>query len=319
MKVLVLAPRLDVPFKNFGAVPSQRGPIEPIRIHWQNMIRKIKDHHQKLGDFVLEIEMPLWQFSPEETDNIISSNKIDLVYVPHREEHSFPIKNCSVLYYMQTVFPWRFYVDPKGFAGGSTLHKMDISNGDMYGPWFDALRAYALKGESKFNQPKLNPLQRFEKPFVLFTCQIPHDQTILYHSKVGVATALNETLKATKNLGKRLIVKGHPVNPGSMGELETLTRNFDHATWVTDINIHELLRDAESVVTVNSGTGMEAMLHQCPIVTFGRAEYDMCSFNAQIDKREEFEDFLNKPIARVDLYRKFFDVWCNKTWDTKEN
>ena len=33
-EVIILKPRLDVPFKNLGPIPMERGTIPPIREHW---------------------------------------------------------------------------------------------------------------------------------------------------------------------------------------------------------------------------------------------------------------------------------------------
>lgn len=312
--VLILAPRLDVPFKNFGPVSSMRGPIEPIRKHWETFIGQIKQLHDEADHKVLVIERPMWQFSPEETNAMISTFNVDIVYIPHREAESFPIVGATPKYYMQTVFPWRFYVDHKGYAGGSSLYgNLDLSMANDNDDWFRTLRAYALQGRTKFDQPTMG---KWASPgeFVAFTCQLPHDHTIKYHSDVSVEDALRETCEVTKKLHQTLVVKGHVISRDSMAPLRAITEEYTHTIWNETANIHDVLSQAKAVVTVNSGTGMEALLHKKPVATFGRAEYDVVTYKLCAGKLEEF---LIAPTFDQEAVNKFFDIWCRSTIDTR--
>ena len=40
-KHLLVFPRLDIPFKKVNYVPEVKGPITPIREHWQNFLQII--------------------------------------------------------------------------------------------------------------------------------------------------------------------------------------------------------------------------------------------------------------------------------------
>lgn len=311
VKVLILKPRMDVMFKK-GQVPSERGHIPPIRQHWIRFVEKLSEYHTQRGDSVFVLELPLWQFTPE----LVVQMKPDLVYVPHKERHAFEVPGIKTLYYMQTVFPWRFYVDSLGFAGGSTLYPMDHSDGDENGPHFDALREYALKGGSKFDQPQHKDLS-LPNDYVFFPCQIPHDETIKYHSDYTVEEALTQTCEATKELGHPLIVKGHPVNPASMSGLKLICAKYDHAIWVDDVSIHDLIPRARAVVVVNSGTGMESLLHLRPVITFGRCEYDSVTMKAI--SSGYLKDYLASPEIDEKQVRKMFDKWCKLTYDSNYN
>ena len=214
MRVLILAPRLDCMFKE-GPVPEVEGPPnDPIRVHWANLVKRLTEDHEEKGDTVEILKKPLWQFTPEE----VCALKPDLAYIPHKEAHSFPIpdiENIDVRYYHQTVFPWRFYIDKEGWAGGASVTGEDIMNmGTSSSYNYDQLRKYTLSGGTKFAQPT----ERKELPeyvpesYVLFPCQIPHDETIKYHSKVSVEQALGYTIYQCRQEKKFLIVKGHPVS-----------------------------------------------------------------------------------------------------------
>ena len=309
-KVAILFPRLDVMFKE-GPVPEARGPIAPIRVHWQNVGDRILQAHRSKGDWVQYIEKPLWQFTPE----FVESVEADIVYIPHKSSDTFPVKGKEVRYYMQSVFPFQFYIDSKGFAGGASCYPFDFDKDREIAPgsFYAQMQARALTGESKFEQPASKDL-KINTDYVLFLCQIPHDETIIYHSDVNVFDALKHTIMATKELNIPLIVKGHPVNPNSMYPLQTLCMLHGHAYWVNDVNIHDLIPKARAVVVVNSGTGMEAMLHNRPVVTFGRCEYDCVSNKATADN---IVDILRSPVFNEKEVRAFFESWYEWTYDTR--
>jgi hypothetical protein len=255
----------------------------------------------------------LWQFTPEFTESL----KADIVYVPHKSSDTFPVRDTIVRYYMQSVFPWQFYIDSKGFAGGSSAYPFlidknrDIPHGSFYGQ----MQARAALGESKFAQPASRKLD-LPSDFVFFPCQIPHDETIKYHSSVTVPEALEATCRATQTLNIPLLVKGHPVNPGSMTPLRDLTTKYKHVKWIDDVSIHDVIPHARAVVVVNSGTGMETLLHKRPVVTFGRCEYDCVSNRATTDN---IVDILWDPKFDEKAVRAFFESWYEWTYDTRSS
>ena len=314
-KVTILFPRLDVTFKE-GPVPEGRGEIPPIRIHWQNFKDKLLQHHMlKAGDKVSFIEKPLWQFTPE----FVESLDADIVYVPHKSTDTFPVSGKEVRYYMQSVFPFQFYIDSKGFAGGASRYPFDFDADREipHGSFYAQMQVRALTGESKFAQPPMGKITvESEGPYVLFPCQIPHDETIKYHSDISVLDSLMATCEATKKLNMPLVVKGHPVNPGSMAPLYHAVKQYDHVHWVDDVSIHDLIPNAHAVVVVNSGTGMEAMLHKRPVITFGRCEYDCVSNKATADN---IVDVLRSPVFNEKEVRAFFESWYEWTYDTRNS
>jgi hypothetical protein len=312
-KVSILFPRLDVTFKE-GPVPEGRGQIPPIRVHWRNIGSRLLQRHRDKGDGVQLIEKPLWQFTPE----YVESLDADIVYIPHKSTDTFPVRGKDVRYYMQTVFPFQFYIDSNGFAGGASRYPFDFDADREipHGNFYAQMQARAHSGESKFEQPPIGSAIVHARDYVLFLCQIPHDETIKYHSDVSVWDALKATLEATKELNKTLIVKGHPVNPGSMAPLNSLCKLYNHAHWVDNVSIHDLIPNAHAVVVVNSGTGMEAMLHKRPVVTFGRCEYDCVSNRATTDN---IVDILKDPKFDEKAVRVFFESWYEWTYDTRSS
>jgi len=314
-KVLLLAPRLDINFKRNPAVSSlpKKGPITiPLRLYWEKFINIIEQQYMSRQDVSFtKVEMALWQFN----QSIIDKHSPDLVLIPHKEQHNFPVKNSQAYYYMQTTFPWIFSVDSKGWAGGASVYPYSsIMSESIDTTVFNKLRASALSNKSKFDQPEYKDIA-LPDDYILFACQIPNDETILYHSKVNVGKALIYTCEATKNLGIPLVVKGHPVNPDSMLGLKNSLKGYTHVKWVEKVSIHQLIENSKCVVVVNSGVGMETLLHKKPVITFGLAEYDCVANHAN---KDNIEQVLQNLIYDEQQVIKFFDGWYNWCYDTND-
>ena len=307
MNITVLFPRLDVMFKK-GPVPEQRGSIPPIRLHWQQFAQTLINHHRLKGDRVEMIEEPLWKFTPEFAESLDA----DIIYVPHRERHAFPVNNKEARYYMQTVFPWQFYIDSKGYAGGASCYPFKYDS-SAENDFYDKMCARAVLGESKFEQPAKKAFDTASE-FILFACQIPHDETIKHHSDYNVEQALEATCKATAELNIPLYVKPHPVNPASQMPLLFIANKYKHVRWIEGVNIHDIMSKAKAVVVVNSGTGMEALLHRRPVITFGRCEYDCVTNQATT---VNIVDILKNPVFNEKEVRAFFASWYNWTYDSR--
>ena len=284
MKILILSPYLDAPFKKEKGT-TRSGNIPEIRTHWARFIEKTIESHRQMQDDVHLLEGYMWEFTKE---NI--PDGYDLVYIPHKTREQLPVDRA--LYWMQTVIPNYFTVDKDGWGASNSNYPFSFTTKDK--GLFDELKTRIDSNESKFDQPTT---QIDKKDYIFFPCQLPHDETIKFHSDVSVEAALLMTLQYAEDNGLEVVVKGHPVNPASMGQLRMITQNYENATWVENVSIHSCLANARAVFTVNSGVGLEALFHEKPVITYGRAEYDCVTQKASTD--------IDLDYAPVDLYRKF--------------
>lgn len=300
--ILILHPRLDVSFKE-GPVPEKRGPIEPIRVHWFNFINSLYLNLIKRGHDTRILEAPLWQLTEDVVEQTAKELGSDVVFVPHREKREYTIDGLELLYYHQTVFSDRFTIDPVGYAGGASKcplePKADLNAHNVF-------RRYQYrinKGVSKFDY--LQPSKEdkfFEKDYILFACQIPHDTVIKYHSDVSVCEALQATIDFAKRRGEKVIVKGHPVNPSSMYQMKQITRENSNSHWVDKMNIHQAIENSKMVVSVNSGTGWEALLMEKPVVTFGDSEYEKATYRIRREPGKTLLDTMDETISKNPVF-----------------
>jgi len=269
MKILYMSPRLDISFKPTPHVPLKEGPPNnPVRLHYVEFERRIREHCEKYNHELTVLKKPMWEFTPDDAKDY------DVGLMLHREKHDFPGEN--ILYCMQMGIPFLFSIDHQGWCATDSRFPLNPNKGSNETDRFDELyKEIVLNNVSKFSQPKHNV--KLPEKYILFTAQLPHDTVIKNHSNISVDEAIRHTLDFGKRNNIPVVVKGHPVNLGSMIPLmQTFNKHADeHDMWVNEANIHECLRNCEAMFTVNSGgTGLEAILHRKPIVCFGNADYN---------------------------------------------
>ena len=303
---VILAPRLDIPFKQFDVVRAQ-SVQEPIRKHWENFIR------QKVDQGYYKVSSPRWMFNSKIEKYFPNAKEI---LVPHVEQHNWN-GGANAYFYMQTVFPWLFTVDPLGWAGGASyIDSFDLDaeySGDAY---------YKMKeklGDGKFGhlQSDKTPWHFIEKDnYIVVPLQLPHDETIKYHSDFSVEHFVTQLCHMANTWdGPQIVFKGHPVNFASMAPLKDIIEGgFDNVLYVADANFNDLVSNAQAMFVLNGGSGQEAMLHGIPVACFGRCDYAPAVIQGDIDDPDQaWEDIKNDNwFKRLDLYKRWYDWYVNK-------
>ena len=308
---VILAPRLDLMFKRAG-VDWAKSDIEPIRIHWANFVDKLSSiRTEHLHTTPLMIQAPRWFFNNSICEWF--DKEKCMIYVPHSEKSIWGGgDNCR--YYMQTVFPWLFTIDKKGWGGGSEYKEWFDSAVERDGGAYESMKEYIEKGNTKFKH--LQPEAEWEpkEEYVFMPLQLPHDETIKYHSDVTVPEVVKAMCEWADNGGKKVIFKGHPVNIGSMEPLVEIIKQYKNVQYVTDVDINEGIKKSLAVYVVNSGTGQESMLHGKPVVTFGRCDYEAVTIHGDINNLSEtWEQVANDDNEeRVRLYSKWYNWFINE-------
>lgn len=272
----ILKPRLDIAFKSRNK-KANRKPIKGVRIDWENFINY---YAEKIGADVVEYLLP--EITPD------LARRYDDPYVPHRGKVD-GYKDCH--FYMQTVFPHLFSVDTRGWGGDLSFLPVGT---DYTEDVFPEFQQRISLNQSFFPQPERRELAPCD---IFFAAQLPHDLNVMQQSDVGVQYALKNTLEFARAHRLKVVAKGHPVW-GSQAY-----QNYGHVEW-SDASIHDLIESCRGVVTVNSGVGMEAVLHEKPVFAFGRANYS-----------EVTADSLDALFDHTADYRGFFNAWYSKMED----
>lgn len=312
MKVAILQPRFDVPFKP-ALVAKPTCQVTNAREHWRRFVAGLDHFHRQRGDDVTIIERPNWQFNPE----VVRLLGADLTYIPHKMKSTFDCGDMEVRYYMQTVMPSWFWVDAIGFQSQTEHYPFTV--GEVADDtWMKRFQQEIAGGKSKFEQPETTTAE-IPVGAIFFACQIPHDESIRYHSDFGVEETLAAILKWATNANVPVAVKGHPINPGSMAACEKLVAESATGIWVQG-NIHDLIEQCQATYIVNSGVGMEAMLHHKPVVCFGRADYDQHVLTSDLshDSLDRvWKEIANRADEFTSSYADFFHQWGEIVVDSR--
>jgi hypothetical protein len=153
------------------------------------------------------------------------------------------------------------YFDKKGYSGWSEgleryNPKADYNKKDITETLIKT-QYYIDNNISKIPQPKITNIPK--KPYVIVCGQKPGDSVAnLAYIKTNKLSGI--VRDAYKNTGINVYVREHP----GLGTKEAMKGS-----------IHELLKHANAVYTVNSGTGFEALLQGKQVYTAGACDYSI--------------------------------------------
>ncbi len=251
-------------------------------------------------------------------------NRTDLTLVPR---HQWNWRNCDpripgarvVSYHTNAPFSTnhlhiqevplagRCSIDHQGFAGYSSLATMHTPIVQASDHCSEALllknqrelyETYVENNISKYSQT-IERVQ-FEGDYVFVALQIPTD-TVAALAYVTGAELVQTVADHYLHSGVKVRVKRHPYC-NSMTVQKTLDKLVKAgAIEISDASVHDLIANAKTVFTVNSGVGLEALLHQKPVVVTGDCDYSY-AVAAQPKSIDELKVTLNQNL-KFDNYR----------------
>ncbi|WP_418318629.1 capsule biosynthesis protein [Piscinibacter sakaiensis] len=177
-------------------------------------------------------------------------------------------------------------------------------------------RSYFRKIVYRISQRHLLPQLsgRWSKQFFLVALQTAGDSQVHTHSGfksvadfiTEVATSFAEHAPAAT----LLVIKHHPLDRGYHDYSRLLRRLgsqlgiAERIRYVHDLNLPTLLSHARGVIVINSTVGLSALHHQTPVITLGKAIYNMPGLTFQGGLRHFWTDAQTQ-IPDLDLYWKF--------------
>lgn len=168
---------------------------------------------------------------------------------------------------------------------------------------------------------------RCGEPFFFLPLQLNSDVQITQHSPFRdmqhVVEAVLASFATHAETSARLLIKNHPLDIGHVpyrALIDSLSARFgirDRVQFVETGHLPTLLEHARGVVTVNSTTGMSALLHRRPTIALGQAIYALPGLTHQGDldgfwrhceppDTELFEAFRNTVIHTTQINGSFY-------------
>jgi hypothetical protein len=147
-------------------------------------------------------------------------------------------------------------------------------------------------GSSKCEQPTVT--DPTPEKFILVPVQTPRDYVLTHHSPITVKYFIESIVNWASENQYHVCFKMHPHNKSDHNLLDAVNYGVTNSRYVHKVegNIHELIKRSVGLFVINSGTGFEALLHGKPVATFGAADYNRVTFNADIRRLDEARNFL---------------------------
>lgn len=152
--------------------------------------------------------------------------------------------------------------------------------------------------------------------FFIVPLQVYNDSQILVHSDYEqVADFLREVLDSFQMYAPnhlRLIIKHHPMDRGFIDYQQVIDEYItsnpslkNRLYYVHDVPMPVFLRHGKGMVTLNSTSGISALLHDMPVKTLGRANYDFEGLTHQGDLKTFWQHPIKPNAHLFEIYRQF--------------
>jgi hypothetical protein len=203
-----------------------------------------------------------------------------------------------------------FSIDAHGYSGWSDIvvnpHKYEgdiksISESDaesIISHWHD----FFLRTKySKYPQSE-DILPNDIKDYVFYPMQVQNDPVAIHSNYDGIQL-LNDAAELAKKSESFLVVKRHPFCESFAVE-EAIEKLVATNQWVvkSNSNIHELIRKAKSVITINSGVGIEALIDGASVYCAGKCEWQTACH--PLNGKNDLTKAFSSSSSGMDTYQK---------------
>ena len=255
------------------------------------------------------------------------ASKADIVVFNHTDvskvKGRFPIKAKKTWFFKPTV-PDSYHatLDRLGFGPFSeiTYEKPDYMavQSDDVDLFFDQeVKGWIEKNSCKWGEnhfPEQEAIPQDLDDFILVIGQMLNDEVVNHQALGGYAHLLWGVIEEARRVSsKPIVVKMHPKqakeSPGIhqrvVEGIEKMKLDNVHI-FSGYSSIHQFLPQASCVITANSGSGYEAMMHDVPIISFGHPEYHWETFDlrkrCEMSQALDTDSWYNTERTRKFLY-----------------
>ena len=309
--VAILAPRIDIPFKDTVGITANTASKflqDPVRTYWLYFPKILKKCLETQGYNVELIVQPNWIVQQD----YIATLPHQVIYVPHRNH--FQIQDERCIFYMQELYPSCFTLDKQGWAASSSKYKAhEYLAEDVQNKTEEFIETIKEKRITKFAQND-DQISKF-KYDIFFPLQIPHDQTLQFHSKYSLEEIVGHVIKWAEVNQIKVLFKTHPFDR-KVKYLDRTLLNPEYIHITPYGNIHDYIKNAKVVFVANSGVGFESLIYNKPVVTFAQAIYDVVTYRCDINTNN-LTDIYNMALLgnnanRWTEYKKFIQWYLFK-------
>lgn len=279
---------LFIPTVFFAEPEQEKSSYKTVREFLTTVYSYLKEN----DDFVL---VPRHQWNWRKCNPKIPGSRV-ISYHTHDEY------NQHHMHIQEAALAGRCTVDYQGFAGYSSLatHFLPIELSTVESSQMELeenaelLAVKYIHGNiSKYEQDEKREV--FEGDYVFVALQIPTDvvASLAYISGVNLVRTVAEFYEGTST---KVIVKRHPYCNSKTIQSTLEELNIANKIQISTASVHDLISGAKTVFTVNSGVGLEALLHKKPVVVTGSCDYAY-AVAAQAKNEDELYSILNSSLS----------------------
>ncbi|EMO0768511.1 capsular biosynthesis protein [Escherichia coli] len=267
-----------IPQVFFSNPIDDKPSFSTIRLFFQNIF----SHVTKLKNIII---IPRNQWNWRKCDPLIE-NAYVISY------HTYSSNTKTNLHIQESTLANRCSMDCIGYAGYSSLatnftltKDINISNDFLE----QYTSAYINNNISKYKQPD-NEFN-LNCDYVFIPMQVTTDAvaTLAYIDCIKLVKIVSEHYF---NSPTKVVVKRHPYCNSMDIEMLLTSLEKQGKIIISDASIHKLIHKAKIVITVNSGVGLEALIHNKPVIIAGKSDYSY-AVSAIVKNEEELKNTIS--------------------------
>ena len=221
----------------------------------------------------------------------------------------------------ESAFPNYLTINPSGFSGWHTAADLDD---DTLNRFLTNASTAAIEGtfrqlNSELVQSNLSKYAQLESPlnsltttgdFFFVALQVAND-IVAELAYIETYNLLNCAAEIAERNQIHLVIKRHP--KCTSVRIKELLQGLEGHQYVevSNASIHLIIPACKAVITVNSGVGMEALLHLKDIISTGKAEYSFIAKTART-KSELEHHMLNFSPTAPEKMKEFLHYYATE-------
>lgn len=257
--------------------------------NWGVAYRDLAKAFQELGYTDLRTSRLLqWETTFEEIED--SSEDVYVYNHTHLRqlvENGFHLGKKTLIMKPTGPAPNYFTIDELGYAACSTItyNKPDFESINEMEFFLSTVPSLIEKKQNKWSDRKDLVLStdkvKTPEEHILILGQMPGDETVRDMSFGNHWDKLEGIVKALSVYKEKLVIKLHPTLKSESSSKAWIFysaaikkwQNNGHVVFFEKENLHEILPNTRVAIIENSTAGIECLLHQVPIISYGYPEY----------------------------------------------
>lgn len=213
-------------------------------------------------------------------------------------------RHIPAMYMERGLMRASVFLDPLGVNGFSALHQLNT---------VPRMREPIQLPESSTPASVLTevvaliPLEQRQKKCIFVPLQVERDTNILIHSNGIVSmSSFVETILSRLTAEFFVVIRPHPEE---VDKIEIDMSRHSHAIMTTRGTLDAWLEHCDAVVTINSTVGLQALLKQRPVFSFGKSIYSGKGLDIPVTGetlRAKVEGYFTEPSLDIEAIQAFY-------------